>query len=137
MLTLSPTPPSEEKAKSLLTLATTLGILFQIRDDYQNLASADYADAKGFAEDLSEGKWSFPVLHAVYADAGNPFLVDIVKSRTENVEVKKRAVRYLEGMGSLRYTRETMGELEREVKQRMEELGGNGGLEGILARLKV
>lgn len=36
-------------------------------------ASADiqYEDNKGFAEDLSEGKFSFPVVHGIRADGSN------------------------------------------------------------------
>jgi hypothetical protein len=35
------------------------------------LANAQYADNKGFAEDLTEGKFSFPVVHGVRADTSN------------------------------------------------------------------
>ena len=35
------------------------------RDDYANLTSDDYATNKSFAEDLTEGKFSFPILHAI------------------------------------------------------------------------
>lgn len=30
-----------------------------------------YAENKGFAEDLTEGKFSFPIVHAVRADSSN------------------------------------------------------------------
>lgn len=36
-----------------------------------NLQSTEYADNKGFAEDLTEGKFSFPVVHGVRADMSN------------------------------------------------------------------
>ena len=36
-----------------------------MRDDLINLTSADYAKEKSFAEDLTEGKFSFPVVHAL------------------------------------------------------------------------
>ncbi|RKO85719.1 geranylgeranyl diphosphate synthase 1, isoform CRA_a [Blyttiomyces helicus] len=42
-----------------------LGLHFQIRDDYINLQSRKYMDNKGFAEDLTEGKFSFPIIHCI------------------------------------------------------------------------
>jgi len=36
-----------------------------------NLQSTEYADNKGFCEDLTEGKFSFPVVHGVRADPSN------------------------------------------------------------------
>jgi hypothetical protein len=54
-----------------IPLVNLLGIWFQIRDDYMNLASTDYAENKGFAEDLTEGKFSFPIVHAIRADDTN------------------------------------------------------------------
>lgn len=32
-----------------------------------NLESTEYGDNKGYCEDLTEGKFSFPVVHAVRA----------------------------------------------------------------------
>ena len=42
-----------------------LGLYFQIRDDYANLCLEDYSVNKSFAEDLTEGKLSFPIIHAI------------------------------------------------------------------------
>jgi geranylgeranyl diphosphate synthase type 3 len=36
-----------------------------------NLQSTEYAGNKGYCEDLTEGKFSFPVVHAVRADTGS------------------------------------------------------------------
>jgi geranylgeranyl diphosphate synthase type 3 len=54
-----------------IPLVNLIGVYFQIRDDYMNLESTDYTDNKGFAEDLTEGKFSFPIVHAVRADTSN------------------------------------------------------------------
>jgi geranylgeranyl diphosphate synthase type 3 len=54
-----------------IPLVNLVGVYFQIRDDYMNLQSTEYGDNKGFAEDLSEGKFSFPIVHAVRADTSN------------------------------------------------------------------
>ena len=46
-------------------LTSLLGLYFQVRDDYANLCMEDYATNKSFAEDLTEGKFSFPIVHAI------------------------------------------------------------------------
>ena len=49
-------------------LVDLVGVLFQIRDDYINLQADEYATNKGFAEDLTEGKFSFSIVHGVRAN---------------------------------------------------------------------
>jgi hypothetical protein len=41
------------------------------RFQVSSFADSQYADNKGFAEDLTEGKFSFPVVHGVRADTSN------------------------------------------------------------------
>lgn len=41
------------------------GLYFQIRDDYCNLSLKEYSENKSFCEDLTEGKFSFPMIHAI------------------------------------------------------------------------
>jgi len=43
----------------------TISFILQIRDDFANLCLKEYADNKSFAEDLTEGKFSFPIVHAI------------------------------------------------------------------------
>lgn len=47
------------------TLLTFAGLYFQIRDDYCNLSLKEYSENKSFCEDLTEGKFSFPIIHAI------------------------------------------------------------------------
>ena len=64
-LMVAESPVSEVSDNDLNLLSCLIGRFFQIRDDYQNLASADYAKQKGFAEDLDEGKYSFTLIHCI------------------------------------------------------------------------
>ena len=43
--------------EDLKPLLDTLGLFFQIRDDYANLHSKEYSENKSFCEDLTEGKF--------------------------------------------------------------------------------
>uniref|UniRef100_A0A3P8UE75 Geranylgeranyl diphosphate synthase 1 n=1 Tax=Amphiprion percula TaxID=161767 RepID=A0A3P8UE75_AMPPE len=53
--------------QDLKPLLDTLGLFFQIRDDYANLSSLEYSENKSFCEDLTEGKFSFPTIHAIWS----------------------------------------------------------------------
>lgn len=76
--------------RDFVPLVNIFGVYVQIRDDYMNLQSTEvslhsvlflpeekaqhalqHSDNKGFAEDLTEGKFSFPIVHGVRADEQN------------------------------------------------------------------
>ncbi|KAK1143958.1 geranylgeranyl pyrophosphate synthetase [Aspergillus melleus] len=122
-------------------LTHKLGTIFQIRDDYLNLQSGLYATNKGSMEDLTEGKFSFPIIHSIRARPDNTTLVSILKQRSEDEALKAYAVRYMETTGSFGYCRETlaglMGEARRVVGELEERLGPCPGLLGILDLLEV
>jgi geranylgeranyl diphosphate synthase type 3 len=46
-------------------LIDAIGQFFQIRDDLANLCSQEYACSKSYCEDLTEGKFSYPIIHAI------------------------------------------------------------------------
>ena len=94
-----------------------MGIIFQIRDDYQNLSSAEYEQNKGLCEDLTEGKFSFPIIHSIRARPENLTLINILKQKTENEQIKRYAVSYMEGTGSFVYCRKVLGTLMERAKR--------------------
>jgi hypothetical protein len=59
----------------------------------------------------------------------------ILQQRTENVELKKHCVKLLEEFGSLRYTRQTLEELDAELRTQVAKHGGNPQLDDILDEL--
>ena len=61
---------------------------------------------KGYCEDLTEGKFSFPVSHAIWTDdTRKGEILRILKSKTTDDMVKTYVVECLEKSGSLEYTR--------------------------------
>lgn len=54
-----------DNKKDFTRLTAILGLYFQIRDDYCNLSLKEYSENKSFCEDLTEGKFSFPIIHGI------------------------------------------------------------------------
>lgn len=77
-----------------------------------NLSSTDYTQNKGLCEDLTEGKFSFPVIHSVRANPHNLQLINILKQRTNDDEVKRYAISYMESTGSFAYCRKILKDLK-------------------------
>ncbi|KAL8690194.1 MAG: hypothetical protein Q9224_004463 [Gallowayella concinna] len=122
-----------------IPLVSVVGLLFQIRDDYLNLNSDIYTSNKGLCEDLTEGKFSFPIIHAIRKEPGNMQLINILRMRTNDEEVKKYAVTYMRDRGSFEYCRIRLRELKESAEEMIEIVdGGRGkgaGVKGILDRL--
>lgn len=113
-------------------LTAVLGLYFQIRDDYCNLSCKEYSENKSFCEDLTEGKFSFPVIHAIRNEKQDHQVLHILRQRTRDVEVKRYCISLLEKLGSFKYTRETLEELDQVARQEAEKLGPNPIMESLL-----
>lgn len=125
------TPPSSFSTadnNDCTHLVNQMSLIFQICDDYLNLASTTYTANKGLCEDLTEGKFSFPVIHAIRANPANLQLVNILRQKTQSDEVKKYAVSYMEACGSFEYTRNTIRALRDEAMAEIERVDGGRGL---------
>ncbi|EFY87043.1 geranylgeranyl diphosphate synthase [Metarhizium acridum CQMa 102] len=124
--------------RDYLPLVETLGTLFQIRDDYQNLQSDVYSKNKGYCEDISEGKFSYPIIHSIRSRPGDLRLLNILKQRSEDPMVKQYAVEYIESTGSFTYSRQKIESLLQQAKAQLTDLedGTNRG-EKMRAILKM
>ncbi|OAX82169.1 geranylgeranyl pyrophosphate synthase [Emergomyces africanus] len=94
-----------------VALVNLMGLIFQICDDYLNLSDSTYSKNKGFCEDLTEGKFSFPIIHSIRSQPDNLQLINILKQKTTDEEVKRYAINYMESTGSFAYTRKTVMQL--------------------------
>jgi geranylgeranyl diphosphate synthase type 3 len=125
---------SEEKS-DLKNLVSMLGLYFQVRDDYANLMLAEYCENKSFCEDLTEGKFSFPVIHAIHSHPEDNQIQCILKQRTKNTDLKKYFVSLLDKFGSLKYTESALAKLEQKLRDETATLGGNPHLTALLDEL--
>ena len=91
--------------------------------------------SKSFCEDLTEGKFSFPIIHAVRARADDTRLLNILKQRTEDVHIKRHAVDFMRSAGSFEYTRKVLGELRDDVEREIGRLGGHARLSALVTEL--
>lgn len=113
-------------------LVNIIGLVFQIADDYHNLFSKEYTANKGMCEDLTEGKFSFPVIHSVRSNLGDMQLLNILRQKTENEEVKRYAVAYMESTGSFEYTRKVLAVLIERARRLADEVDdGRGKAQGV------
>ncbi|KAH8378934.1 hypothetical protein KR009_002143 [Drosophila setifemur] len=116
-------------------LTAILGLYFQIRDDYCNLSLKEYTENKSFAEDLTEGKFGFPVIHAVRSQKQDKQVLHILRQRTHDIEVKKYCISLLEKLGSFQYTRKVLETLDSEARAEVTRLGSNPYMDRLLNKL--
>lgn len=124
-----------------IPLVNLIGLIFQIRDDYMNLSSKEYSDNKGMCEDLTEGKFSFPVIHSIRTNPTNLQLVNILKQKTTDIQVKRYAVAYMESTGSFEYTRSVLAVLIERARKLADDMddgrGASKAFQKILDKMVV
>ncbi|PWY81206.1 geranylgeranyl diphosphate synthase [Aspergillus eucalypticola CBS 122712] len=123
--------------KDCVSLVNVMGLIFQICDDYLNLSNTTYTKNKGLCEDLTEGKFSFPIIHSIRSNPGNHQLLNILKQKTKDEEVKLYAVSYMESTGSFAHTRDVVRELRAKALTLIQAIDGDqadGREDGAMVR---
>ncbi|RNA07222.1 geranylgeranyl pyrophosphate synthase, partial [Brachionus plicatilis] len=117
------------------TLMEPIGMFFQIRDDLANLTSKEYSDSKSFCEDLTEGKFSYPIVKYFQKEDNTERMMEILKKRTCDVEVKKEAICMLEEKECFKMTNLKLIELKKVIFDEIRNFGGNQNLEMLFNHL--
>ncbi|KAJ8113439.1 hypothetical protein OPT61_g4437 [Boeremia exigua] len=147
-------PMRQAVSSSVLDSFTCLlGRFFQVRDDYLNLVSVDYEKQKGFAEDLDEGKFSFPLIHCIQTLEGDAQYMGeamqmrsfLLKRRVEGQlsdEAKREVLEMMRLTSSLDYTLDVLRVLQDKLETEVARLGAEFGLDNspmkkILTLLRV
>jgi len=119
-------------------LINLIGVIFQIRDDYINLQSSEYSDNKGYCEDFTEGKFSFPIIHSIRADTSNRQVLNVLQKRPTTPTTKRYIVGYMrDSTKTFEYTRSVLETLEEQALSEIDRLGGNEKLKKALLSLSV
>lgn len=101
----------------LLPVVELLGVIFQVVDDYKNLCSREYGKLKGFGEDLTEGKFSFPVIHSIRSNPEDLQLLHVLQQKSSNEHVKLYAIQIMESTGSLEYTKHVVENMVSQIQE--------------------
>lgn len=127
---------SEDK-RDLIPVVNTLADMFQILDDYLNLQDSLYHKNKSFCEDITEGKFSFPIIHAIQKDLNDKRLIRILKQNTKDNDLKRYAVEIMNNLGSFEYTRKIILEKRDELLDMVSKIGKNDYVVSIIQNMAL
>lgn len=80
-----------------------------------------YASQKGFCEDLDEGKYSFPLIHALRSNPDNTELNELLHERRMKGymprEAKEIILEHMRRAGSMKYTEAVLEDLHESIEK--------------------
>ena len=108
---------TDEQVEALRSFGMATGLAFQLQDDLLNLVGDKESVAKDFRTDITEGKRTLMVVHALANPQVSDELRGILSAHTTNPELLARAVELMEQAGSIAHARELSLKLVREAKE--------------------
>lgn len=110
---------SDQQVEALRSFGVDTGLAFQLQDDLLNLVGEKESVNKDFRSDITEGKRTLLVVHAL-ANAPEELAVElrsILESHSTDPAVLARAVQIIEEAGSVEYVKQYSLELARRAKE--------------------
>jgi geranylgeranyl diphosphate synthase type 3 len=86
---------------------------------------------------LSEGKFSFPVIHSIRVNPHDRQLLEILKQKPQSVELKQYALKLMEATNTFDYTKKYLRNVYTDIQQEVYKFGNNPLLDEILLQLDV
>ena len=96
---------SEAEIEALRNYGLDTGLAFQIQDDLLNLVGTEESTKKDFRNDITEGKRTLCVVHALEHSDKRDRLVQILSSETRDPKELQEAVDIMEESGSIAFAR--------------------------------
>ncbi|MGN0034607.1 MAG: polyprenyl synthetase family protein [Coriobacteriales bacterium] len=110
---------TDKQVEGLRTFGLETGLAFQIQDDLLNLVGGEEARRKDFRSDITEGKRTLVMVHALGVSSHADELVAILSSKTTDPARLERAVQIARDSGSIAYAREYARTLVERGKARL------------------
>ena len=106
------------------SLMSNMGRYLQMRKELKELTSILTAEEKddSLAGDLSSGKYSLPIIHAIHNFPEDKAIETFLSLRTNDFDLKRKAVQHLEKLGSIQYTQNYLDELKKVSKEQFAKL---------------
>ena len=112
---------TEAQIEGLRNYGLDTGLAFQIQDDLLNLIGKTESTKKGFRDDITEGKRTLVVVHALQnlENADRDRLVELLSSHTKELADLDEAVALMNKAGSIDYARNYAENLTSIAKNRL------------------
>lgn len=110
---------SETEVEALRNYGLDTGLAFQIQDDLLNLVGSEESTQKDFRNDITEGKRTLMVVHALQHSTTRERLIEILSSKEKDAAVLAEAVDLMEVSGSIEYARTYAENLTSIAKNRL------------------
>lgn len=115
---------TETEIEGLRNYGLDTGLAFQIQDDLLNLVGSEESTKKDFRNDITEGKRTLMVVHALQNSPDRDRLIEILSSKEKDPVVLQEAVDIMEASGSIDYARNYAENLTSIAKNRLVDLIG-------------
>lgn len=113
---------TETQIEALRNYGLDTGLAFQIQDDLLNIEGDAETVGKDFCSDITEGKRTLMVVHALQNSSKRDRLVEILSSKTSDPDVLAEAVSIMRESGSVEYARSYAENLTSIAKNRLADM---------------
>ena len=110
---------TEQQIEALRSYGLDTGLAFQIQDDLLNLIGSEESTKKDFRSDITEGKRTLMVVHALQNSPKRERLIEILSSKEKDPAVLAEAVDIIFESGSIEYARTYAENLTSIAKNRL------------------
>ena len=126
---------TEEQVEALRAYGLDTGLAFQIQDDLLNLVGTKEAKEKDYRSDITEGKRTLVVVHALQNTTKRERLVEILSSKETDPAILEEAVSIMREAGSIDYARAYAEKLTANAQERLAKILPESKMRDLLASM--